>query len=351
MLSFDDDWVWDSWPVPLHCDTSEPADDAAGPRHLFFLHAPRSLGDPDLRHDFARIGHAVSADLRDWTRLPDPIAPGPAGAVDDHATWTGSVVRTPQGPWHLYYTGVTRTDGPGGVGPYLQRVCRAVSNDLTTWRKQPEPVVSADPRWYALAGETEWVDEHWRDPWVFADPGGDGWHMLITARARPEQWPNVDVDDLGVLGHAWSPDLQHWEERPPLSAPGAGFGHLEVPQVVRVDGRWCLVFSCLVGELASARRAAGATGGHWLVTDVDPTGPYDTARAVPLFDDGLYAGRILTDRTGPVLLAFDNRWDTDTGGTLVDPVRVRLPEARPAGARPPPQCAQSPDGYGAAQTS
>ena len=23
----------------------------------------------------------------------------------------------------------------------------------------------------------------WRDPWVFPDPAGDGWHMLITARA------------------------------------------------------------------------------------------------------------------------------------------------------------------------
>ena len=50
-----DHWVWDFW----------LADD--GDRyHLFYLHAPKSLGDPQLRHRNARIGHASSTDLR-WT--------------------------------------------------------------------------------------------------------------------------------------------------------------------------------------------------------------------------------------------------------------------------------------------
>ena len=316
-----------------------------GRRHLMFLYAPRSLVDPDLRHDNACIGQAVSDDLVTWTRLPDVVLPGPAGAVDDHATWTGSVVRAPDGRWHLYYTGVTCLDGF-----YLQRVCRAVSDDGVTWHKDGKPVLSADPRWYAVAGENAWPDEHWRDPWVFADPDGDGWHCLVTARARPEQWPNEHVDDLGVIGHAWSADLHRWEARRPLSAPGSGFGHLEVPQVVEVDGRWCLVFSCLHGELAPSRRDAGATGGHWLVADVHPTGPYDTARAVPLTDDTLYAGRILAGDAGqPVLVAFDNRWTTDCGGTLVDPLDVVLDTAAVLGA--PPPLRRPREGYGTAPTS
>jgi beta-fructofuranosidase len=310
-----------------------------------FLYAPRSLVDPDLRHDNAHVGHAVSDDLRTWTRLPDAVVPGPAGAFDDHATWTGSVVRAPDGRWHLYYTGVTCTDGV-----YLQRVCRAISDDCLTWRKDPEPVLSADPRWYALAGENKWADEHWRDPWVFVDPAGNGWHLLVTARARPEQWPDVDLDDLGVIGHGWSADLQRWEARPPLSSPGAGFGHLEVAQIVDVDGCWCLVFSCLLGELGPTRRNAGATGGHWLVTDVDPTGPYDAAAAVALTDDTLYAGRILRgDGAQPVLVAFDNRWTTDSGGTLVDPLDVVLSRAEVLGA--PPVVRRPPEGYGTAPTS
>ncbi len=57
--------------------------------------------------------------------------------------------------------------------------------------------------------------------------------MLVTARARD----GVERD-RGVIGHAWSADLRRWEIRPPLSAPGAGFAHLEVPQVVRIEGRW-----------------------------------------------------------------------------------------------------------------
>jgi len=31
---------------------------------LFFLRAPRALGDPELRHRRASLGHAVSTDLR-----------------------------------------------------------------------------------------------------------------------------------------------------------------------------------------------------------------------------------------------------------------------------------------------
>ena len=49
-------WVWDFW----------LADDGEQ-YHMFFLHAPRALGDPDLRHRSARIGHATSTDLRTWT--------------------------------------------------------------------------------------------------------------------------------------------------------------------------------------------------------------------------------------------------------------------------------------------
>ena len=43
MLDLDDDWVWDFWVV------EDPASEPAS-YHLFFLKAPRSLGDPELRH-------------------------------------------------------------------------------------------------------------------------------------------------------------------------------------------------------------------------------------------------------------------------------------------------------------
>jgi len=75
-----DSWVWDFWVV-----------DDGEQYHLFFLYASRALGDPELRHHRASIGHAVSADLRSWHRVADALVPSDPPAFDDLATWTGSV--------------------------------------------------------------------------------------------------------------------------------------------------------------------------------------------------------------------------------------------------------------------
>jgi beta-fructofuranosidase len=285
MLRLPGSWVWDFW----------LADD--GDRyHLFFLFAPRALGDERLRHRRAAIGHAVSEDLRGWAWLGEVLAASEAPAFDDLATWTGSVVRGRDGRWWLFYTGVTLVGGR-----IRQTIGAATSTDLEVWRKDPaSPLVTADDRWYERLGGAAWHEEAWRDPWVFADPGGDGWHMLITARAN-----HGPADDRGVLGHARSPDLRRWEVGPPRSRPGCGFGHLECPQVAPVDGRLVLLFSCLDPELSAARRATGASGGILYVPADSPTGPFDVAAARSLTGDGLYCGRIVHDRAGrPLLLAF-----------------------------------------------
>jgi len=80
MLRLADAWTWDFW----------LADDGRS-YHLYFLKAPRHIGDPDERHWNVSIGHAVSPDLADWTVVPDAIAPSDGPAFDHIATWTGSV--------------------------------------------------------------------------------------------------------------------------------------------------------------------------------------------------------------------------------------------------------------------
>jgi beta-fructofuranosidase len=97
MLRLADAWTWDFW----------LADDARS-YHLYFLQAPRQIGDPDKRHWNVRIGHAVSPDLADWTVVPDAIAPADGRAFDDSATWTGSVVRGRDGTWFMFYTACRR---------------------------------------------------------------------------------------------------------------------------------------------------------------------------------------------------------------------------------------------------
>ena len=273
------------------------------------------MHDPNRRHRRAGIGHAASADLIHWERLPDALVRADAPAFDDLATWTGSVVRGPDGTWYMFYTGVSDTDL--GV---VQRIGLATSTDLLRWDKHPaNPLLEADPQWYEkLAEPPLWHDEAWRDPWVFADPAGDGWHMLITARAN-----HGAVHERGVVGHARSADLVNWQVQPPLSEPGGGFGQMEVFQLLEIDGAHLLIFNCLASELSDAGRARSADrGGIWVATGQSALGPFDIVGATLLSDSRYYVGKAVRDPAGDwVLLAFDNVDAAgDFVGTITDPM-------------------------------
>lgn len=297
-------WVWDFW----------LADDG-DLFHMFYLHAPKSLGDPDLRHRNARVGHATSADLIDWTDLGLVLEPGERGAFDETATWTGSVLLGPDGVWRMFYTGTRFLAADSNQN--IETVGVATSTDLHHWTKSPGPITRADSRWYETLGDSSWPEEAWRDPWVFADPAGDGWHMLVTARAN-----HGDDLDRGVIAHATSPDLERWTVRPPLSAPGTGFAHLEVPQIATIDSRSLLIFSCDSAALAGHR--SGDKGGIWTLEVDSPTGPYDISTSTLVAGDELYSGRLIRDRSGQwVMLAFENRTTEGTFvGELSDPMPV-----------------------------
>lgn len=305
MLRLASSWVWDFW----------LADD--GDRyHLFFLKASRALLDPDRRHWRATVGHATSIDLTTWTEHADALVPDDSPAFDDLATWTGSVAREDNGNWRMFYTAVDRAGG--GL---VQRISSVVSDDLFTWHREPgRQVLEPDQRWYETAETRQWPDQAWRDPWVFRDHAAE-WHMLITARSN-----HGPSDDRGVIGHATSPDLVHWSVQPPLSQPGAGFGHVEVLQVANVDGTLVGLFSCLGTELSNQRRAADPTGGIWAFHIESPTGPYQLSNAYRLTDEQLYVGRLVRDRAGDwQLLAFRNLDETAGWiGEITDPLPVHM---------------------------
>ena len=293
-FELDDHFVWDFWTV---------YDEPRRRHHLFFLHAPSSLGDPELRHRNARVGHAVSRDLVDWERRADPLPD--ASTFDDLAQWTGCTVRG-QDCWWLFTTGLARADG--GL---VQRVGVATSTDLRSWTRG-ELVLSADPAWYQTL-DAGWPEEHWRDPWVVRGDD-DRWHMYVTAK---------DVgggQGSGVVGHAVSDDLVAWSVCSPLSAPTGRFEWLEVIQVVQVDGRWVLLFSCLSDQMPGAEPGAG---GVWSVPVDGPGSPVDVAAAVRLTDERLYVGKVVQDGDASYLMAFRN---TDADGRfvggLIDPVPV-----------------------------
>ncbi|GAB2769063.1 glycosyl hydrolase [Terrabacter sp. 28] len=316
MLRLDDRWVWDAWTV-----------DDGGRTHLFYLQAPRSLGDPSLRHVNATVGHAVSTDCVAWEVVEDALTPSDSG-FDDLAIWTGSTVHDGE-RWRMFYTAVSRA----GHHIYDQRIGSAVSDDLVHWtRASSEPALRIDPRHYkTLAshpGPTEGPDlegssETWRDPLVLRDPEGDGWHLLITARAR-----DAAKNDDGVVAHAWSSDLDSWEVRGPLCEPGAGFGQLEVLRSLVIDGRPVLVFTCHPEEMTPARRADADGCCTWSVPSPGLLGPWDLSRARPFrADPTLFAAPVVTRPDGSTVIFGFHHDGRDGSLWIGDPMPVTLDAA------------------------
>jgi beta-fructofuranosidase len=301
-LQLDDFFVWDFWLAP-RLDASEPF-------HCYFLQAPRSLPDPEMRHDQARIGHATSRNLIDWDYHGLILPLGKPGAWDDWTQWTGSVTRF-EDKSYLFYTGRSKTE-PVNV----QRIGLATSDDLYHWRKVPDdPVLQADSRWYEAPAPDGSNRSDCRDPWIIRF--GDRWLMYYTASAVGEL-----PDRYGVVGIATSDDLLYWTPGPPVAAPGI-FGEIEVPQVVPLGDHWAMLFCTTKHAEINGRRATWI-GTHYLLSD-SPFGPFELAPE-PLVLAGTagtcYAARAILDPwAGNVIMAF-RRFDEhgQFAGELIDPI-------------------------------
>ena len=202
----------------------------------------------------------------------------------------------------------------------IQRIGRADSDDLVHWERfGDEPLVEADPRWYEKWDGTNWHDEAFRDPWVLPDPDGNGWHMLITARCKVG-----DAFSRGVVGHAWSADLDTWEVRAPLSGPGK-FGLLETLQYVEIEGVPHLAFSCDQDELNPDLNIENQHGGTWLVSGEALLGPWNVNSARRVQHDSLCAAKVITDTDGQQrLLGHSDVVDGEFVGEILDPVDIPI---------------------------
>jgi beta-fructofuranosidase len=309
VLRLDDKWVWDSWYVRHD-----------GRWHGFFLQAPRSIEEPELRHWHVSQGHAVSGDLVNWEQLGTCFAPAARGSWDDYTTWTGSVVRGPDGAWHLFYTGASHAED--GL---IQRIGHATSNDLHSWERVGTGLcLDLSGNDYEQFRPGFWHDRATRDPWVMRDPDGSGWLMFFTARSAGIQEPNAG----GAIGFATSPDLYTWTLQPPVFT--GGYGQLEVPQVFEHGRRWYCLF-CTAAQHFSAAQAEATPGGpvtgsHYLIGD-SPRGPWRIAPG-PFLDGALpcrrYATRILETADGLRIIGFADRPRGDFVGELTDPDPVEV---------------------------
>ncbi|MBS1300965.1 family 43 glycosylhydrolase [Loktanella sp. SALINAS62] len=318
VIALKDDWIWDSW---YYRDGDL--------WHGYFLKAPKSIEDPDLRHWNVTQGHATSTDLVNWTHHGTCFAPADSPAWDDYTTWTGSVLRDHDGGWHLFYTGSSKAED----GLY-QRIGHAVSDNGHDWQRVADgcclDLTGEHAHLYeASMDESVWHDRAMRDPWVMKDPHGDGWLMFFTARINDEPEPNAG----GCIGFATSDDLTTWTLQPPVFV--GGFGQIEVPQVFEKNGRWYLMF-CACAEHFSAAQAkqiptGPVTGSHYLMGD-SPRGPWRIADG-PFLDGALpgkrYCARVCDTDAGLLLLGFVDRPDGDFVGQIADPAPVDIgPDGR-----------------------
>lgn len=212
--------LWDFWTL-WHKGTC----------HLFHLQAPSTL-EPEQRHWSATVGHATSRDLVHWRPHPTALGPGPDGAWDDLAVWTGHALPHGDG-FAMLYTGTNRAENGR-----IQRIGLATSADLDHWERHPgNPVLEIDRRWYEDEAASPLGTGAWRDPFVIRGPTDGRYWALLTARLN-----RGPVDRRGCVALARSENLIDWTVERPLYAPGEFF-HLEIPQLVVHDGRWILVFS------------------------------------------------------------------------------------------------------------
>ena len=313
-IKLKDEWVWDSW----YAHDGEKW-------HGYFLKAPKSIGDPELRHWNVTQGHAVSNDLIKWEYLGTCFEPSKSDAWDDYTTWTGSVVKGSSNDWHLFYTGTSRSED----GLY-QRIGHAISDDLHNWKRIGDglclDLIGPNAEIYENQHKKGfWHDRAMRDPWVMQNPSGDGWLMYFTARISD----NTDPMQCGAIGLATSPDLYAWTLQKPVFS--GGFGQLEVPQVFSKNDRWYCLFCTFKDHYSNQQvyhhENKPTTGTHYLISK-DPLGPWEVAPG--RFFDGddpchRYAARIVETGNELKILGFrDVEADGSFGGYVMDPDQVQI---------------------------
>ena len=256
-----------------------------------------------------------------WIYHGTCFVPAAAPAWDDYTTWTGSVLKGPNGDWHYFYTGTQRSEQ--GL---KQRIGHAIGTDLYNWQRVGSGLaLDLDTERYEEYRPGFWHDRALRDPWVMPHPCGTGWLMAYTARMAGADEPN----DAGAIGLAVSGDLNEWTSIDPLFS--GGFGQLEVPQIFRIGRRWYCLF-CVGPEHWSKSMREGfghpaVRGTHYLVAD-SFDGPWQLAPGPFLTsasETELYACRVVFLSGRPVVLGFlHDEPDGSFVGAISDPISMEV---------------------------
>lgn len=194
----------------------------------------------------------TTTDLVHYEECGEVVPSGGAGAEDFNA-YTGSVVRDDEGVHHLFYT-ANNPDRLAPDGRSLQLVAHATGTDLLTWTKHPEDTFGA-PQGYDPAD--------WRDPFVYRDPQGEGWSMILAARHR-----RGEERRRGVVARLVSDDLRTWKPVEPLWDPHRYLTQ-ECPELFRMGQWWYLVYSEFTDRFVTRYRMSRSPEGPWTAPERD----------------------------------------------------------------------------------
>jgi hypothetical protein len=187
--------------------------------HVFYTNA-YTPQEPDWS-----IGHAVSANLRDWEERPDVVAAGlHAPGWRTRYVWAPYVVEWPDGGYVMVFTGVN--DQLSQINGFLW------SQDLETWEERAEyPPVTPDAGIYYWRAD---ADNDNRDPHLLFS--GGLWHLFCSTRTSA---------GVAAIGHSTSTDLQNWTHHQPLLTVGEPWQSpdLESPGVIEHNGEMILYYS------------------------------------------------------------------------------------------------------------
>jgi beta-fructofuranosidase len=205
--------------------------------HVFYLSYPKPGENTPIAW-----AHISSRDLLHWTEHPKAI----------EGCLTGSIIEK-DGVFHAF----TTEDG---------RIGHATSRDLDTWTKDPQFLLSIDPRWYEAS---------WRDPCVIWNPNDKQYWMVACSRVQGDNNNALK----GCVALLTSPDLVKWTIQPPLWSPQFSTW-LECPDLFPYGDKWVLLYYWRQTRV----RLADNLNGPWLRPAIESPDGWNSLAAKTMGD-------------------------------------------------------------------
>ena len=201
---------------------------------------------------------------------------------NDAALGTGSFIKDASGKYHCFYTGHAASADDVAPDP-LEVIRHATSADQKTWVKDEN---------FKIKGNSpdNYLNNDFRDPYVYFDSMDGCYYMLVTARQK------IDGVETGVIKYYSSTSLDAtadgWEYKGIFYNNPEGTYNMECPSVVELNGFYYLAFS----EQGENRVT------HYLYKTSHDDTEWKKFERDSIDAGGFYAGRL--EKAGDKLFAF-----------------------------------------------